>query len=205
VDEFLALSEDEQKTLLKRLIHHALQKMRRLTWRGAYVKKGGAVPGAYEPEDFAHDAIRKMLDGTRPWNREKSPTLLAALKSTIDSEISHMVESLDNRKGRRLSVKSEKDETVQAYDVPGTEPNPLVIVTDRDWQERCHNAVMKALEGDKLLEELFDCLEAEITDPADIADMLEISVSDVTNAKKRLRRKLEKLDKKFPQTRRRAS
>lgn len=179
--------------------------MRRLTWRGAYVRKGGSVPGAYEPEDFANDAIRKLLDGTRPWNRQKHVTLLVALKATIDSDISHMVDSLDNRLGRRLSVASGKDETVQAYDVPGTESSPLVLVMDQEWKERFRKAVMKELGSDDLLVGLFECLEAEITDPAEISTMLDMSDTDVTNAKKRLKRKLEKLDKKFPQTRRRAS
>jgi hypothetical protein len=205
VDELLALTDDELKTLLKRLVHHARCKMRRLTWRGAYIKKGGSVPGAYEPNDFATDAISKLLDGTRPWNKLKHPTLLDTFKATIDSDISHMVNSLDNRTGRRLAVQSGEDETVQAYDVPGTEPNPLVVVMDQDWKERFRAAAMKTLEGDQLLVGLLECLEAEITDPVDISRMLKISVSDVTNAKKRLRRKLEKLDKKFPQARRRAS
>ena len=71
--------------------------MRRLTWRGAYVARGGSVPGGYEPYDFTLDAIDKAMDGTRPWNREKYKTLESFLRSIIDSDINHLVESVDTR------------------------------------------------------------------------------------------------------------
>ena len=69
----------ELERLNHRLVRHAHFKMLRLTWRGAYIKRGGAVPGGYEPYDFVLDAIQKMLDGTRPWNKEKYGTVEEAL------------------------------------------------------------------------------------------------------------------------------
>jgi len=170
--------------------------MRQLTWRGAYVRKGGAIPGGYEPYDFALDAIAKMFDGTRPWNKERYPSLEMALRATIDSDISHLVNCPENAKARRLVLIN--DETSQAYDVPGTEPNPLTLVIDKDWQEKYHKAVITELDGDALLVDLFGCLRAEIILPEEIAQMLDKTVDDINNAKKRLRRKLEKLDGKFP-------
>jgi hypothetical protein len=204
VDELLALSDVEQESLLKRLTLHAHCKMRHLTWRGVYVKKGDAVPGGYEPYDFALDAIEKMLDGRRPWNREKYETLERALRATIDSDINHLADSADNARGRRLAVQASKSETTQAYDVPGTEPNPLTSVIDTDWQQQFHKAAMKELKDDKFLIKLFECLAAEFTKPEEIATMLDTTVEEVNNGKKRLRRKLEKLDGKYPPPKRRA-
>lgn len=200
VEELLALSDIEQETLLKRLTHHALCKMRSLTWRGAYVTKGGAVPGGYEPYDFALDAIAKMLEGTRPWNKEQYPTLEKALRATIDSDINHLVSRPENFKARRLV--SAKGEVSEAYNMEGAGPNPLTLVINRDWQAKFHDAAMHELENDQFLKELFECLKAEITKPEEIALMLEITVEEVNNGKKRLRRKLEKLDGKFPPMRR---
>lgn len=197
MEELLALSTEDFERLNKRLTHHALCKMRKLTWRGAYVRKGGAVPGAYEPHDFAFDAIRKMLDGTRPWNKERYKTLEAALRASIDSEISHLVESVDNIQGRRLASPTSKDESAAAYQIAGSDPEPVTVVLDREWQERFHQAAMKELKGEPLLEKLLECLEAEMTDPAELSVMLGISVDEVNNLKKRLRRKLEKLDPQF--------
>lgn len=158
LDELLALSDVEQETLLKRLTLHAYCKMRHLTWRGVYFSRGAVVPAGYEPYDFALDAIEKLLDGRRPWNREKYLTLETALRATIDS----------------------------------------------DWQERFHKAAMKELKGDDFLVEVFELLAAEFTKPEEIATMLDTTVDEVNNAKKRLRRKLEKLDGKYPPPKRRA-
>lgn len=202
MEELFALSAAEQETLLERLTHHALCKMRQLTWRGAYVRKGGAVPGGYEPYDFALDAIAKMLDGTRPWNKDRYPSLELALRAIIDSDISHLVSCPENAKARRLVLAN--NESAQAYEVPGTEPNPLTLVVDKDWQENYHKAVMKELNGDAMLVDLFECLRAEIVSPEEIAQMLDKSVDDINNGKKRLRRKLENLDGKFPPPMRKA-
>lgn len=168
--------------------------MRRLTWRGAYIARGGSVPAGYEPYDFALDAIQKALDGTRPWNRETNKTLENYLRATSDSDIKHLVESLDNKTGRRLAPTSGQDETVTVYEIVGTQPDPLRVIVDREWQPRIHAAAIKGLDGDKFLIQLFQCLEGEITAPVDIAVMLNTTVDNVNNEKKRLKRKLEQLD-----------
>jgi hypothetical protein len=168
-----------------------------LTWRGARASGGDAVPGGYEPLDFALTAIEKLLDGRRPWNPQAYATIEDSLKAAIDSDISHLVESIDNIRGRRLAGPSSKCETARAYDVEATEPNPLKVVIDDDAMERFRTAAIKELGDDEFLKQLFECLEAEITEPVDIAYMLEITIDEVNNGKKRLRRKLDKLRGKF--------
>lgn len=192
--ELLDLSPDGQECLLKRLTHHALRKMRRLTWRGAYASRGGAVPGAYEAHDFALDAVSKALDGSRRWNREVHQTLEAFLRSIIDSDINHLVESVDNRIGRRLAPASGTGETLRAYELAGTGPGPASIVIDEEWRDRFHKAARKELGDDEFLLQLLECMEADITAPRDIAELLGTTVERVNNDKKRLRRKLQKLD-----------
>ena len=180
VEEFLALSFEEQKMLLKRLTHHALCKMRLLTWRGAYLRRGGSVPGGYEADDFALDAIGQLIDGTRNWNREKYPTLESVLRSFIDSIIS------------KIPTTGEA-----TFDLIGNEPTPLQIAVNRDWEEHLHNAAIAELNGDQFLEQLLECLVADITAPSEIAQLLCVEVVDVHNGKKRLQRRLENLDRKF--------
>lgn len=96
MDELLALSDGEQEALLKRLTLYAQCKMRRLTWRGVHARRGGTAPGGHEPYDFALDAIQKLLDGSRSWDRQKYPTLVAVLRAIIDSDINHLADSIDN-------------------------------------------------------------------------------------------------------------
>jgi hypothetical protein len=197
VQEILELSPDDQERLLKRLTHHALCEMRPLKWRGAQVRRGGTVPGGHEPYDFALDAIAKAMDGTRAWNRNEYQTLESFLRSVIDSDISHLVESIDNSTGRRLAPPSAKDETTSTYEVPGTEADPLLIIIDKDWQARFHEAALKELKGEDFLVKLLECMEADLTRPTEIADVLGTTVDFVDNEKKKLRRKLEKLDTRF--------
>lgn len=192
VEEFLALSDEQQEALLKRLTHHALCRMRGLTWRGARLTKGGTVPSGYEPYDFALDAVRKLLDGTRPWNKTAHDTIEKSLLATIDSDISHLVNRLDNRRVRRVMPTTTADE--QDFDFSGREPDPVDVVIDTDWQAEYQAAVLKELGEDEFLAKLFECLRAEITEPTEIAELFGVSPEDINNAKKRLRRKVEKLD-----------
>ncbi|MFO0944047.1 MAG: hypothetical protein U0930_25205 [Pirellulales bacterium] len=198
MDELVALTDEEQETLLERLTHHALCKMRRLSWRGARVVRGGSVPKGYEPYDFALDAIQQLLDDTRSWNREVYPTLESVLRSFIDSKISGMVNLTENKLDRRLTPQTgSKGQSVASYEIPDTESDPLRLLIDMERQQQFHDAAMKEFDGDSLLENLFMCFEDEITKPKDIASFLDMKVEDVNNGLKRLRRALNKLDKRF--------
>jgi hypothetical protein len=200
LQEFFDLSTAAQEQLLDRLTNHALCKMRRLTWRGARIARGGSIPGGYEPYDLALEAITDALDGQdRNWNRQKYTTVEQFLVSIVDSKISNLVNLAENKSERRLAPPSGKDDTVTAYEIPGTERDPLLIVIDREWQTRFHEAAMKELEGDEFLVQLLECMEAEIIKPLEIAEALStkekpITADDVNNATKRLERKLKKLD-----------
>jgi hypothetical protein len=105
-----------------------------------------------------------------------------------------LVESIDNAQGRRLSLPISRDDDASASGFPSPEPDPVTVAIDRDWQQHFHRLALKELEGEPLLVQIFECLENDITDPSDIAVMLSTSVDDINNAKKRLRRKLDKLD-----------
>jgi hypothetical protein len=99
----------------------------------------------------------------RNWNRTKYKTVEQFLVSVIDSKISNLVNLPENKSERRLSPPSAKVGTVAAYEVPGTERDPLLIVIDREWQAKFHEAAMKELEGDEFLIQLLECMKVEIT------------------------------------------
>lgn len=190
--ELLDLSCDEQEKLLSRLTYHALCKMRRLTWRGATLSCGGSVPRGYEPDDFALDAIGYALEKPESWNRAVYETLESFLRSHIDSRINRLVMSADNRRGRRLSTECGMDNLGDEFSESVVDP--VEIATDKDWQTRFQEAAKKELENDEFLTKLLECMEAEITKPQDIAELHGVTVDHVNNEKKRLRRKLNKLN-----------
>lgn len=79
--------------LYPRLLLFTASKLKRLHWRG---RRSGPVPGAKTAKDFVQEAILKTISGERRWNRSYS--LFEHLIGVISSEISHLVESMDNRR-----------------------------------------------------------------------------------------------------------
>jgi hypothetical protein len=193
--EELGVNPEEVEPLIGRLLIYASHLMRHLTWRGARVHGGGTVPGWYAPEDFVDDAIAKALDGTRVRDHMYYPTVELFLQSIIKSDIGHLARSADNAHGRWLSPPpSENGTDSDAYAIASTDPKPLEVMINRADLTTYRNAVLAQLDGDPLLIAIFHSYEAEVTEPSEIAARLGRSVTEINNAKKRLRRKLETID-----------
>ena len=194
LDELIGLSRGDLEKLLKRLTHHALCKMHRLSWRGSHIRAGGVVPEGKEACDFAVEAIEKSLDGSRQWNRIAHPTLEAHLRAAVDSLISHHVESADNQRGRRLSPTATCAHGSGSR-VPGDGADPVQDAIDDEQFNQLRKAAIREIENDEFLSQLFELMEADITQPSEIALLLDCSVDVVNNAKKRLRNRLISLNK----------
>ena len=200
MEEILALSETELIRLNERLTRYAYGKMFPLTWRGVRIRKSATIPSWLEPQDFAQEAIRRMLDGTRRWNRKRYPTVEEALKSIIDSHISQIVNQLDNKKFKQLKRPNSDDESTSVYEIESGEDGPIRIAIDDDWRDWFRQQTRQMLQGESQLVELLKCMESGITKPAEIAQKLKTNVKDINNLKKRLRRKLETLDPGYKPT-----
>ncbi len=57
--------------------------------------------------------------------------------------------------------------------------------------------MLKEIGTDEFLVQLFECLQADITKPSEIAEILDMEVEEINNGKKKLRRRLEKVEQKF--------
>lgn len=182
------LPGDELLKILKRLTLHADRKLARLRWRGV---QGGSPPAGIQGEDVATDAITSVIEGTRAWDPKAQPDLLKYLRSVVDSMVSKLVNSVDNRKMRRLGPPGTSDESSPAYEAAGREPDPAELAASREAAEKFRGPIVEALKDDELAYQVFECLEADITKPSDIAEYLGLSVGEVNNAQKRIRRKVE--------------
>jgi hypothetical protein len=111
----------------------------------------------------------------------------------VDSKVSHLVQGKENRLTRRLPVTAEEGEA--AFEVTDPHPDPVTEFMNRDALVTFRDAISKEVAGDTLVEGVLDCLAADMTKPADIAVVLGVSVKDVNNAQKRLRRKVESVVK----------
>ena len=193
------MSDAEWEELVGRLTLHAHSKLKKLYWRGVPYAKGGAVPGAACAQDFAAEAVEAFLDGTRKWDKAKHPDFLQFLLSVIDSKISHLVESVENRRTRRIDTAKKGSEP--AYKLRAKSKRPAEIVADEEERLRTRKAVLAEMGDDDLATSLFECIEAEITKPAEIAEYLGVDVSDINNAKKRLQRAVDKAFEKLGRSR----
>jgi len=146
-----------------------------------------AIPDGVTDKDVALDAIEDVLLGRASWDPDKTPDPYPRLADVIDSKIANLVRSYRNRHAKFLA--SESDE-------PGA--------NDREAAELLLNAssgtfmamVKEVLKGQP---ELIEYVEAaSVFDTrAEIAAVLGIDPSDVTNRQKRVRRAFAGLAEEF--------
>src|SRR4051812_49405967 len=94
---------EQWEELTERLTLHAHYKMAGLTWRGLKLSKGGSIPKGFEPEDIAQRAILAVVEGKRACSTAQMSTFerfLEFLTGVVDSYISHLVTSAENKGSR---------------------------------------------------------------------------------------------------------
>lgn len=168
-----ALATADWQDLWPRLLLFSQRRAARLFWRGEY---GGAMPGGVKPEDFVMKAIEQALSGERRWDNKIS--LFAFLCGAISSMLNHAAESVENRITRRVDPRIEEYKLV----APATE-----LADEESLPER----FVDSLRDDPLVYKMVAHILSSNTDkPSQLARVLKISVRDVYNANKRLKRKL---------------
>ena len=80
-------------------------------------------------------------------------------------------------------------ETVVEIDVAGNDPDPAQVCMDREIIELIKTAVAAEAEANPLTVRILECYDAEIEKPAEIAQLLEVDVKEIYNARKRLQRR----------------
>ncbi len=131
------------------------------------------------PNDIVQEAFQRVLEGRRPWNRERYQTPEDFLCSVVDSIAANWRRSVDHRHARGA-----------VRDVEDRNPQPLgTIDGTRDFSGVLYEELLGAVEasGDDeailVLEGRLDGLSRR-----EIAETLELTVGEVTNATKRLER-----------------
>lgn len=184
------LTDLEWEEVLKRLTLHAVSKVMPLVWRGVPGSNGGHVPGGKEAADLAAEAIVDTLEGRRTWNRADEPDFFEFLKGVVDSKVNHLAVSQENKRSRRIEGDGVRESP--AYLVPDKARGPATGAAEKDGAERFRVAIIKEIGDDELVQKIFECLEAEITKPAEMAEVLGRDVTEINNAQKRLRNRTTK-------------
>ena len=174
-EELWDMSDGELCALLSNLSSYADRKMSRHWWAGHFSTRG-AVPLGIESDAIAADAIVDYLKGERKWDKMAYPDLEAFLRGAVDSMISHLVRSRENRRTRTLQAdiasSSEADDTDDESKDALFQKLRLVVNARFGLQD--------------IVTQVFQCV-AEGLSRSQISTKLSITTADVTNAKKRLR------------------
>lgn len=178
---------------------HALCKLRGLDWRG---RRGGAVPGGVDAQDVVQIAFERLLSGSRKWDAAKNPDFKQFILSVIDSIVSDLVRSPKNHREREVSMFAfEPDESESAII---ERLHSRVDYSDASEEEEAANsdfliAVVGEVEKDD--PPLHRILEAIVFDKIakreHLAAHLSMPPSEITNAFKRLSRRMPKLVTQF--------
>lgn len=101
----------------------------------------------------------------------------------------------ENKKSRRLNTSQRDDEP--AFQVVAKGRKPEQVAAEHESLEKLKNALRGELKKDEVGMSVLECLEADISKPQEIAEVLGIDISVVNNAQKRLRRIAKKACEKL--------
>lgn len=165
--------------VVPRLLLLAMSRLSRMSFRG---QRDAVPPGAAEAEDFVNDAIAKTMAGLRVW-RPENCTLFQHLAGIVVSDISHAATSAENR----LTLADDGRQPGgwppdRTDDRPGQEEQTL-------WHSEQRRLLGYLQAIDPKLGQMADLILVEDIDgSAELATRLSMTVSDVANLKKRMKR-----------------
>ena len=141
------------------------------------------IPVESEADDYVQEAIKGYFSGPRTWNREAYPTMEEFLKSVIDSKMSNWGRS---RAFKEQQVTDHIDDEADAG--PGGDHRNV----ERD--RRVESELYRIVDDDERAVELYAVLEGYLDGDkrSEIAEEWGMTPDQVTNAKKRLDRKIER-------------
>lgn len=194
-----------------RLISFADRQIRQHIWRGepaCSITGQTALADGKDAEDYAHEAIRSLLDTSsgRNWDHVKNPDILSYLMSTVKSMISNASRRVENRDTRRhLTVKNDNpDEIDDAFDrIPDTRQNHVERLESDERvaaQKEVLDELKRTTSGDRELSLLLEALENEIVKNKDIEELTGIPAARVSELKRKLSDRLERIQPKRTQT-----
>ncbi len=143
----------------------------------AYLKFGDALKScSYTPEDLVYEAIVDVFTGRRTWPRNVDP--LTAFAMIIRSKASHIIE----KEQRHVSISHFVD------GIPGND-----AVNPGPYRFEIEN-IITLFEDDTIIQKMLKLLQEDpLLEPRDLAEMLNLPVTKIYNAKRRIKYRMEKI------------
>lgn len=189
------LEEHPWEETTARLLRHALNKIGRHRWRG---ERRGYPPAGIEAEDVVQTVYEKLRSGRRDWKFDTHPDLFLWLRDQVDSEISNLVRSAENRKTVReetLPVAVAEADRTKNFDLlansAATPEEELLVAEDEKRNQEFFFGLLEFMDGEEDLQKVVQTIVDGIRKPADIAQHLGVRADQIYACRKRLQRRLE--------------
>lgn len=168
----LPLSLDEDKWWLY---------VRKLTLHAKNLLDGRSCQS--EPVDIALEAITDICSGKRAWDREQYPNLLNHLYWVVKSKVSNLTTSAGH--------KAERPYDAETHDVYREVHNEETALDQKAEVREFMKGVKALLKDEKPLLDVVEAIDdCGLTERSDIAQVLGISPEEMTNRRKKLKRRL---------------
>ncbi len=171
-------------------------KTQRLYWKRADYH---ALARGETAESLVSLTYVKVRTGERAWNRQQYPDLEDFLKSVLDSLISNLVRSVDNRKVEKLPEDPERLDALLKI-TPITDPaqhmNPerqLLAAEARQREEALVEAIEQLIGTDAELRAVWHCIEDGAAKSQAIAEQTGLPIAAVYQLRRKLKSLLTKL------------
>lgn len=147
----------------------------------------GAIPDGTTDESIVLDAVEDVLLGRASWNPQGEADPYRRLADIVDSKIANLVRSFRNKKAKFLKHESQE---------PGAEDMQVATFLDEASEGTFMEKVKEKLKGSQDLLEYVEA--ASVFDTRrEIAEVLGVDPSEVTNRQKRVRRVFAGLGSEF--------
>lgn len=188
--ELVELTRDEWEEYLERLTLYAAKKFLYKGW----IAKGGerTGPQGKAPEDIAYEAVLKVLNGERQYNREAYSDFMHFMRSIVDSLVSHLAKSFESKRFKPMPVATTDQGDCEEFEFEGKEPAPARTCIHKDLAKKVETILTNEFKGDLVLAGILECFKADVTKPSEMALLLEVDIKEIYNAQKRLQRVIEK-------------
>jgi DNA-directed RNA polymerase specialized sigma24 family protein len=184
------LEEHPWEDTISRLALYTIRKAKRLYWQGIM---NGNMPAGKEAQDVVQDAIEDVLTGQRSWNPATQPDLFVYLRRVVDSKLSHLVESMENRSVRSESALGARKEDAPGItfiaEFPDSGPSPFETLIQAEAEDFFWG-FYEFLADEPLLQNVVECIDGGINKSTDIAIHLGVPPKEIYNVRKRLQRRL---------------
>jgi DNA-directed RNA polymerase specialized sigma24 family protein len=170
------MDESEKLRLLEEQIEAAYPRLRKYV--GFMTSDRGLPPGYGDPDDLIHEAVGRLIDGSRRWDPSKYP---------VGSHLRWILKSMLSGKGVYQRERNKPLGNIASGVEPQPENEKNCLLSAEEAEERW-NAVKEEIGDDKEALDYIEAVRLGVEKPADIAEITGIAIERVYELPRKFKR-----------------